>query len=327
MCVDFSVVIPTYNGETRLPKVLEKLQNQTVAEHIKWEIIVVDNNSTDGTAKLIQEYQVNWNEYVPLRYCFEAEQGFPFARQRAIKEAKGELIGFIDDDNLPVNNWVQAAYSFAQEYPQAGAYSSRIYGAFETTPSEELKQITFYLAVIDRGSEPLMYEPSKKGLPPGAGLVVRRDVWNRCVPSRLFLVGRAGSSFMAAGEDAEALLHIHKSGWQIWYNPAMEIQHVIPSWRLEKTYLMRLMRSIGLGRFHLRMLLLYQWQRPFAFFVYLINDLRKLILHFIRYRKVLQSEVVAACEMERLIGTLISPFYLSRIRIQQLAKNLASQKL
>ena len=318
--VDLTVAIPTYNGENRLPQVLDKLKEQINTEYINWEVIVVDNNSTDGTAKLVKEYQENWLQDVPLKYCFEAEQGFPFARQKAISEAQGELIGFLDDDNLPADNWIEAAYTFAQKNSRAGAFSSKIDGCFEIEPSEELKQIIFYLAIVDRGSQPLIYEPRKKGLPPGAGLVVRREVWQKYVPERLFLIGRAGTSIMPAGEDAEALLYIHKAGWEIWYNPQMEIKHLIPAWRLEKNYLMRLMRSIGLGRFHLRMLSLQWWQRPLAFCVYLINDFRKAVLHFIGYRKVLSRDVIAACEMELCKATLISPFYLWRMQIANIMK-------
>jgi glycosyltransferase involved in cell wall biosynthesis len=318
--VNLTVAIPTYNGENRLPKVLDKLKEQIEAEDINWEVIVVDNNSTDGTAKVVKEYQENWLKDVPLKYCFEPEQGFPFARQKAISQAQGELIGFLDDDNLPSDNWVKAAYTFAEKYPQVGAFSSKIVGVFETEPSEEIKPILFYLALVDRGSQPLMYEPRKKGLPPGAGLVVRREVWQKCVPERLFLVGRAGTSIMPAGEDAEALLYIYKAGWEIWYNPNMEIKHLIPTWRLQKTYLMRLMRSIGLGRFHLRMLLLEWWQKPLVFLFYLINDSRKLILHLIRYRSELVNNIVAQCEQERLIGTLLSPFYLTQIKFKNVMK-------
>ncbi|MBW4568367.1 MAG: hormogonium polysaccharide biosynthesis glycosyltransferase HpsE [Tolypothrix carrinoi HA7290-LM1] len=324
MSVDFTVAIPTYNGENRLPRVLERLQEcfiYTTRSHNKvedlcWEIIIVDNNSTDGTAKLIQEYQANWHHHVPLRYYFEPEQGLAFARQRAVKEAKGEFVGFLDDDNLPKPNWVSEAYKFGKQHPGSGAYASQIHGLFEVEPSEHLKQIIFYLAITERGYEPLLYEPRKKGFPPGAGLVVRRQVWNNYVPNRLFLVGRVGSS-MLAGEDAEALLYIHRAGWEIWYNPAMEIEHIIPSWRLERSYLISLMRGIGLSRYHLRMLLLESWQRPFAFFIYLPNDLRKFTLYFLRHHTVIDSDVVAACEMERLLTTFMSPFYLGKIQIKR----------
>lgn len=323
MSVDFTVAIPTYNGENRLPRVLERLQecfiyttrSHNQVEDFCWEIIIVDNNSTDGTAKLIQEYQANWH-HVPLRYYFEPEQGLAFARQRAVKEAKGEFVGFLDDDNLPAPNWVSEAYKFGKQHPTSGAYASQIHGLFEVEPSEHLKQIIFYLAITERGYEPLLYEPRKKGFPPGAGLVVRRQVWNNHVPNRLFLVGRVGSS-MLAGEDAEALLYIYRAGWEIWYNPAMEIEHIIPSWRLERSYLISLMRGIGLSRYHLRMLLLENWVIPFAFFIYLPNDLRKVTFHFIRYRALIESDIVAACEMERLLATFISPFYLGKIKLKR----------
>ncbi|MEL6163539.1 MAG: hormogonium polysaccharide biosynthesis glycosyltransferase HpsE [Cyanobacteria bacterium J06628_3] len=318
--VNLTVAIPTYNGEIRLPKVLEKLKEQVNTENINWEVVIVDNNSNDGTAKLIKEYQENWLKNVPLRYCFEEEQGISFARQKAMNEAKGELVGFIDDDNPPFANWVSSACKFAQEHPKAGAFSSKIHGIFEQNPPEELKDITFYLALVDRGSEPLMYEPRKKGLPPGAGLVVRRDVWKKYVPTKLLLIGRTKKRWMPTGQDAEALLYIHRAGWEIWYNPEMEIEHMIPSSRLEEKYLIGLMKIIGLGRFHLRMLMLEWWQRPFAFCVYLINDFRKTISHFVRYRKVLRKDIAAACEMERLFATLISPFYLWRMQIANFLK-------
>lgn len=318
--VNLTVAIPTYNGENRLPKVLEKLKEQVNTEHINWEVIIVDNNSTDGTAKLVKEYQENWLQDVSLKYCFEPQQGISFARQRAMNEAKGELVGFIDDDNLPFANWVNSACKFAQKHPKAGAFSSKIHGVFETNPPEELKDITFYLALVDRGSEPLMYEPRKKGLPPGAGMVVRRDVWQKYVPAKLLLIGKTEKTEMPIGEDAEALLYIYKAGWEIWYNGEMEIEHMISSSRIEKKYLISLMRIVGLGRFHLRMLMLDWWQRPFAFCVYLINDFRKTILHFIRYRKVLDRDIAAACEMQRLLATLISPFYLWRMRISNFTR-------
>ncbi|MDY6902662.1 MAG: hormogonium polysaccharide biosynthesis glycosyltransferase HpsE [Cyanobacteriota bacterium] len=313
--VNLTVAIPTYNGENRLPQVLDKLKEQVNTENINWEVIVIDNNSNDGTAKLVKEYQENWLQDVPLKYYFESQQGISFARQRAINEAQGELVGFIDDDNLPFANWVSSACNFAQEHPKAGAFSSKIHGVFEKNPSEELKQITFYLALVDRGSEPLMYEPRKKGLPPGAGMVVRRNIWQKHVPEKLLLIGKTEKSQMPIGEDAEALLYIYKAGWEIWYNAQMEIEHMISSSRVEEKYLMSLMKIIGLGRFHLRMLMLDWWQRPFAFFVYLINDLRKTLVHFIRYKKVLAQDIVAACEMQRLVATLISPFYLWRMQI------------
>jgi len=319
MHVDFTIAIPTYNGENRLPRVLEKLRTQTGVEKLNWEILIVDNNSTDGVAKLIQEYQLQWYHPFPLKYCLETQKGAAFARARAIQEANSEIIGFLDDDNLPAPNWILEAYKFALNNPQVGAYASKVHGVFEVEPPENIKPLLFYLAITQRGEQPHLYLPFRQGLPPTAGLVVRRQAWKDHVPEVPFLIGRIGAS-MLGSEDAEALSYIQKAGWEIWYNPTMEVEHLIPAMRLEKDYLISLMRGVGLARFHLRMLLLKNWQRPLAFFIYLVNDIRKVILHFIRYRTIIKSDIVAACERERLIATLVSPFYLWHIKISKFMK-------
>jgi glycosyltransferase involved in cell wall biosynthesis len=374
--VDFTVAICTYNGESRLPKVLERLrialgnvtspsafialadsafclateasgkvstntaeltacdlatatlrqtafgkghslrldaQEQTLIpskdEHFSWEVIVIDNNSNDNTAKVVQDYQSNWSKEYPLRYYFEPTQGIAFARRRAIKEAQGSLIGFLDDDNLPTPNWVYEAYCFGQLHPQAGAYGSQVYGEYESKPPENFQRISCFLAIVERGQEPFRYDLRNGLLPVGAGLVIRKQAWIDCVPDRPFFKGVCTTSLLSKGEDLETLSYIIQGGWEIWHNPQMCIYHHIPHWRLEKRYLAKLLRGVGLSRYPIRMLRFRVWQKPLALLIYWVNDLRKLILHFIKYRKALKTNTVAACEMELLLSTLVSPFY------------------
>jgi glycosyltransferase involved in cell wall biosynthesis len=306
---DLTIVLPTFNGADRLPSVLEKLRSQIVKPGICWEIIVVDNNSTDSTAEVVRRYQADRSFPVSIKYVLELSQGPAFARQAGVQLANSELIGFLDDDNLADENWVQAACSFAADHPQAGAFASQIQGKFAVEPDVAIKPILFYLAITQRGEQPLQYQPNQNGLPPSAGLVVRRTAWLKAVPKVLRLVGRVGQS-MLSGEDAEALTYIHRCGWQIWYNPEMKIEHVIGAARLEREYLIRLLQGVGLARYHLRMLLLARWQRPFFLVMYLVSDLQKAIAFYLKHRAVLSTNTVAACEMERLLSTLISPFYL-----------------
>lgn len=312
--VDFTVAIRTYNGENRLPGVLERVRSQVGTEGINWDVIVVDNNSTDNTAKVIQGYQSNWPEAYPLKYFFEPEQGASFARRRAIKEAQGTFIGFLDDDNLPTPTWVAAAYSFGQSHPKAGAFSGQIHGEFEVEPPQNFQRIAHFLPVIERGKTPICYNTykysHKKVFPPGAGLVIRKQAWIENVPERLVLQGPVGTSLSAKGEDIEALLYITKADWETWYNPEMHIYHQIPKWRFEREYLMKFFRGVGLSRHRTRMLSYDAWQRPLVFPLYMANDLRKIILHFIKYRSELQTDVVAASEMEFFLYSLISPFYI-----------------
>ncbi|MBD2180485.1 hormogonium polysaccharide biosynthesis glycosyltransferase HpsE [Aerosakkonema funiforme] len=306
--VDFTVAIPTYNGATRLPKVLNRLLDQLDTEHFSWEILVVDNNSKDNTAKVVREYQSNWPQAYPLKYVFEAEPGAAFARNRAVQEATGKLIGFLDDDNLPESDWVAAAYQFGQVHPEAGAYGSQIFGKFEVEPPQNFHRIAGFLAITQRGATAHRYEPRKKLLPPGAGLVVRKQAWRDNVPERLVL-NNLGKEAGLASEDLEALLYIQKAGWEIWYNPNMQIYHEIPSWRLSKDYLISVARCIGLSRHQLRMVKLKNWQKPLLIPIYFTNDLRRLIMHLVKYKGVAKKDAIVACELELLRCSLISPFF------------------
>ncbi|MEH2299630.1 MAG: hormogonium polysaccharide biosynthesis glycosyltransferase HpsE [Nostoc sp.] len=307
--LDFTVAIPTYNGESRLPELLERLQNQLHTENLSWEIIVVDNNSTDNTAKVVQTYQQNWRCLYPLKYCFEARQGAAYARKRVVAEAKGRFIGFLDDDNYPVSNWVSAAYAFGEKYPKAGAYGSQIHPDWEVEPPENFQRIAPFLAITERGNFALLYEASKKLLPPSAGLVVRRQAWLESLPDKSILTGRVKGN-MLTSEDLEMLSYIQKAGWEIWYNPEMEISHKIPSSRLQKDYLIPFFRGIGLSRYVTRMVNVKYVYRPVALLAYMINDLRKITFHLIKYRAMLKTDLVAACEMQLFLSSLISPFYL-----------------
>lgn len=307
--INFTIAIPTYNGSSRLPELLKRLQNQTNTEHISWEILVVDNNSTDNTAELIKSYQADWHRPYQLKYTFEPQQGAAYARKRAVEEANSQLIGFLDDDNYPQPDWVAQAYAFAEKHPQAGAYASQIHPEWEVEPPANFKRIAPFLAITERGNQPLLYQPSTKLLPPSAGLVIRKQAWLDSVPKKAILTGRASGN-MLTGEDTEMLSYIQKAGWEIWYNPAMEIYHQIPHWRLKKEYLIPFFRGIGLSRYVTRMVNIKPFLRPIACLAYMINDLRKIALHLIKYRWQVKTELVAACEMQLFISSLISPFYL-----------------
>ncbi|MFP4124604.1 hormogonium polysaccharide biosynthesis glycosyltransferase HpsE [Coleofasciculus sp.] len=309
MSLTFTVAIPTYNGASRIREVLERLRRQTGTESIPWEVIVIDNNSTDNTAEIVQAYQENWSADNPLRYCVEARQGAGFARQLAVQEAQAPLIGFLDDDNIPALNWVAAAVAFAQAYPQAGAYGSQIHPDFEVPPPDSLRPILPFLAIAERGDQPFRYEPRHKLLPPSAGLVIRKQAYLDTVPNQLILTGRIQGN-MLTGEDLEMLSYMQLNGWEIWYNPAMEIDHKIPHKRLERDYLIPFIRGIGLSRFVTRMLSVKPWQRPLAFIAYTVNDLRKLIIHSLKYQGKLESDLVAACQWQLVLSSLESPFYL-----------------
>ncbi|MGD1805915.1 hormogonium polysaccharide biosynthesis glycosyltransferase HpsE [Dapis sp. BLCC M126] len=306
--LDFTVAIPTYNGASKLPLVLEKLRSQINTQNISWEIIVVDNNSSDNTAKIIQDYQSRFYEFVSIKYFFEPKQGAAFARLKAIKEAKSTYIGFLDDDVLPDQNWVSAAYSFCQAHPQAGAVGGQIHGDFEVEPPPEYRRVYPFLSIREHGSKPILFEPNRLNLPTTASLVISKKAWDESVPDRFTLSGRVGSS-MVASEDYELLLYIYKNGWEIWYNPEMESYHKIPADRLERNYLLSLSRACGLPTYFLLTINAKSWEKPILFARTLLGNSRRIILHLIKYRGQVRTDLIPAFDLEFFWGSLLSPFY------------------
>ncbi len=305
----FTVAIRTYNGADRVPLILDRLRCQIDADSIDWEVVIVDNNSTDDIANVIHTYQKTWIERIPLRYIFEPQQGAAIARRRAIQEAHGTFIGFLDDDNFPAANWVSAAVTFAQTHPQTGAFGSRIKGVFETSPPPNFEKIAQYFA-LKNNPQQFCYDTYQKGLPAGAGLVIRRQAWLDHVPAQLVLQGPTGNGLPTKSEEIEAMAHLRQAGWEIWHNPAMQIEHHIPPKRLERTYMLSFFRTLGLSRHRLRMLHLATWQRPAMTLLYLGGDAYKIGRYFVQHHAQLNTDVVAACELQTLIGSFFSPFYL-----------------
>ncbi|BDA68352.1 glycosyl transferase family protein [Calothrix sp. PCC 7716] len=304
----FTVAIPTFNGEKRLVQLLEHLHSQVGLEDIQWEIVIVDNNSTDKTSELIQNFQSNWNYNYQLKYFLETEQGAAFARLRAVREAKGHIIGFLDDDNLPAPDWIKQAISFANEHPQAGAWGGQIHGDYEVTPPDNFKKIQSFLAIRERGDVPNLYDPVNLSLPPAAAIVIRKQAWCDNVPSRPSLSGKLPGK-MLQGDDYEPLIYMHKAGWEIWYNPTMHTYHQIPHWRLEKDYLVNLARGCGLCICQLRLLNATRWQKPLIYTKIFLGNLRRVLKHLFKNFGKLRTDTVALVEMEFYVSSMMSPFY------------------
>jgi glycosyltransferase involved in cell wall biosynthesis len=306
--MDITVAIPTYNGAARLPEVFRQLQRQLQTEAIEWEILVVDNNSSDCTQEVIANFQATMPH---LRWCREPMQGAGFARRCAFRNARGELVAFLDDDTIPDKRWISAVVQFGKTHSQAGAYASRVHADYAVPPPPNFDRIEAFLAITERGSQPLLYGKNSRLLPPSAGLVVRRSVWQQCVPSEMILTGRTQGN-MLTGEDLEMLSYIQASPWEIWYNPGMEITHKIPEARLEKKYLIPFMRGIGLSRYVTRTVGTKGMTRYLLTLAYLGNDLKKVLWHLLKYRTKVRTDLVTACELSLLTSSLISPFFLWR---------------
>ncbi|WP_198245572.1 glycosyltransferase [methane-oxidizing endosymbiont of Gigantopelta aegis] len=109
-----SIIICSYNRCQNLPDCFSCLEKQVITDPIQWEVLLVDNNSTDNTKQVTEDF--NQSSSLNIRYIFEQKQGLSYARNRGINEAKGTYLMFIDDDIRVTENWLQSIYSTFKQY-------------------------------------------------------------------------------------------------------------------------------------------------------------------------------------------------------------------
>src|SRR6478672_676832 len=122
--VDLSVVIATYNRGSQLRQVLDALLQQD-ARGVSYEVLVVDNNSRDNTAAVVEAVRVS-DQSGRIRYFFEARQGVSYARNTGIAHARAPIIAIIDDDVVPVRDWAYSVKQAMDQYPEADCIGGRV---------------------------------------------------------------------------------------------------------------------------------------------------------------------------------------------------------
>jgi glycosyltransferase involved in cell wall biosynthesis len=312
--LDLTVAICTFNGEQRLPAVLDRLLAQTPTPGVMWEVLVVDNNSQDETAKVVADYAARWRDDSRLRYVFEPIQGLSYARNRAIAEAASQdLVAFLDDDYLLSDTWLTAAVQFGKDHPQAGAYGGRHYVKTADVLPADFHQIKFLLALEDRGADSFQYT-ARGSVPGGPCFVVRKQAWQDAVPLSRRLRGKENirGIVVSSAEDLEIVIYIQSSRWQVWHNPKMEGFHHIAAGRFEPEHLTRLARSGGLSAHACRIAKLPPWQRPFMpLFLpfYLAISAGRVAVHYLQHYRTLKTNLAQACLFEYKLGVLLSPWF------------------
>lgn len=161
---EVSVVVATYNRCEILPGTLESLINQEGGT--AYEVIVVDNNSTDDTRNVIDNLRAKPG-YDKLTYYFEEKQGVSHARNKGIGAARASIIAFTDDDIRPARNWVSSISEAFKRFPDADCIGGKVLPESLTNfPAWLTDKYWTPLALLDLGDESLRLNVHK-----GAGLV------------------------------------------------------------------------------------------------------------------------------------------------------------
>jgi len=239
-----SLIICCHNSVDKLPPTIKHVNNLAVSNSIPWELIVVDNASTDGTSetadKLISVELKN-----RARIVSENAMGLRHARLKGIAESQYEYICFIDDDNWICSDWVNTVYEIMTDHPDVGACGGIGIASFESQPPPWFEQYEGCYAVGPQGDS-TGYVIDARGYLWGAGLTIRRAAWDEIIRNgfTFTLSGRHGTN-LSSGEDSEICFALRCYGWRLWYDEKLSYYHYLPPIRLTWSYLKKLYRGFG----------------------------------------------------------------------------------
>lgn len=235
-----TIAICTHNRAEDVREALLSLLQQNFTD--AFEVIVVDNRSTDNTKQVVQE--VNQMTNIPIIYVYEERLGLSVARNRAIRESKGEYVLFLDDDAVASKEWISGIVSLFETDPRIGCVGGRIEPAWEVAePTWLLPENRTLYTILDYSQE--IVEMQKPAIPFGANVAFRKSVFHSLKPFREDL-GRVGSNLLSS-EEAELIDRI-RSKYTVYYTPHAWVRHKIPRSRVSRKWLLRRIYWQGVSR-------------------------------------------------------------------------------
>lgn len=231
-----SIIICTFNRVLYLPKCLEHLKNQT-ENPSNFEIILVNNNSSDNTAEICQEY-INNNPQLSIVYILETRPGLSFARNRGIEAASGDIICFIDDDGFAIPEYVTIIKQYAEDarYSDIISFGGKVNPYYNQgkEPNWLSKYIDGLVSKVDLGNKVKLFT---KKYPAGCNMVFRKEFFEN--------YGGFNEDLHTRGDDKFVFDKLKKAGLKILYIPTLIVDHFIDDYRLEKGFVVRLSKIIG----------------------------------------------------------------------------------
>ena len=238
-----SIVICSYNRASYISDALDSLYNQSAGLQ-NFEAIIVDNNSTDNTAEVFAQWRAA-HPQGSFTYLTETKQGASFARNTGAAAAKGQWLCFMDDDAIVNSNYVENIIKHVETKPTVVGFGGRIIPKY--IPAEP-KWMSYYVSSLvgnfDYAPTACAFENGK--YPLESNMIVRKDIYDSIGGFNTALPGVVGSLRIGGG-GKELFYKILALGHTIYYDPTIEVQHVVEVKKLTPEYMYRVASGIGRG--------------------------------------------------------------------------------
>lgn len=229
--MNITVILCTYNRCGCLATALESVAASSLPDSVEWEVLVVDNNSSDKTRDVVEGFCRRYPGR--FRYLFEPKQGKSYALNTGIREARGGVLCFMDDDVVVEPMWLRSLTAALNNGQWAGAGGRILPERGFSTPrwlSLEGRHPLAPLALFDLGPEAReLTEP-----PFGTNMAFRKEVFEKYGDFRSDIGPCPGSEIR--GEDTEFGSRLLAGGERLWYEPSAIVYHAVPNNRLQKNY-------------------------------------------------------------------------------------------
>jgi glycosyltransferase involved in cell wall biosynthesis len=226
------VIIPTYNRDELLPRALQSLAQATVPAGLTVGITIVDNNSSDNTRLVTEQWQSRFTG--SLQYVFEKRQGRSYALNTGIASTQGDLVGFVDDDEEVDKSWFECIHHAFSSWNidfLGGPYVPK----WESEPPNWLPaEYCGVVGNINGGDEIATFDESYPGILMGGNAVLTRAIINK-VGLYLTSVGRSGQRLLA-GEDEDMYRRLLAANARGIYFPSLKVFHYVPQNRMTRGY-------------------------------------------------------------------------------------------
>lgn len=214
-----SIAICTYNRHDLLKLNLEGfLQQSNKLEN--YEILVIDNNSTDNTANLVKDLSKNIPQ---LKYIFEPNQGLSYARNTAYKNALADYVAYLDDDAIPSENWVEEAVNIIKNY-KPDIFGGTVYPYHLSPVPEWFKE------------EYEIRQPQKHTgwMADGSHISAMNIVFKKDLLEEFggFTISRGmTANQLVYGDETEIITHAHKTNRKLFFSQELTVKHFVPDYK------------------------------------------------------------------------------------------------
>ena len=269
----FSIIIATYNRCEMLEGLLRSL-DELKFDRKNFEVIVVDNNSTDATEIITKSCHENFG--YTLKYIYESKSGLSNARNRGIRESVYEYIAFIDDDVRVPSMWLNSIKQTLINMDAQCCGGKVLLSWPQRKPKWLKKEFFFLLSELDKGDRDVLFETPNE-YPVGANMTIKRELFELYGMFRPEL-GRVKQSLMS-GEESELFERIASANINIAYSAEGFVEHIVLSERLCRKFFIR--RFALAGKSHaLTVMYLSQKKRSVFLLITIVKFILFLLLAF-----------------------------------------------